>query len=195
MNPQTRKNIRPFVELFAALFLSFILIFGAIYTFSKLFWDYRKDTVKTRAQKSLSWWLSSIVQVVIVATFLIYHVIYSMGYLFTLRIWGFLKYLAHHIAKAIDKLGNVLAGEMIEDIITPIEKTYFGLGEFTISASTGYLVALHKKNINALNPRGIWFSNALNKVFDEEQHCLSAYWNEIAKHPIFGKSDFLINYK
>ncbi len=69
----------------------------------------------------------------------------------------------------VDMLGNVTSGEMFEDIITSKENTLFSNGDYTISAATGKLEIDEQ-----LNAKGIWFTNALSKVFGKN-HSIKAY--------------------
>lgn len=62
-------------------------------------------------------------------------------------------------------------GEIIEDIITYEEDTEFSKKHVTVSASTGKLELEEK-----LNPRGKWFSKALNFVFGQKAHAIDS-WN------------------
>lgn len=77
--------------------------------------------------------------------------------------------IIRQVAIGIDQVGNVIAGELIEDCITKEENTTFSKSGITISASTGKLETEGK-----LNKVGIWFTETLSKVF-EENHSVIAY--------------------
>lgn len=79
------------------------------------------------------------------------------------------SWICERIAVGIDILGNVAAGEFLEDCITSREDTLFSKPGITISASTGEL-----ESRDELNKTGKWFSNMLSKVF-EDNHSLLAY--------------------
>lgn len=186
-----KKETKPFMELLASILLSFILIIGFVYNFVKPLWDYRKLSIKGRFEAYMKWYEDMTIQTVYVVFYLLRKILKSIWYLVTLRIWKSIKHLFHEIARSIDLLGNVFAGELIEDLITPVEKTYYGLGKITISASTGYIVHLAKTDSKAINKTGLWLTRALNKSFNEEHHSLWAWEREIRDNPIFGKDDFL----
>ncbi len=73
-------------------------------------------------------------------------------------------------AMALDYMWNATSGELIEDIVTTEERTLFGKGEVTVSAATGRQQVKRK-----LTPTGEWFSGMLNKVFNEEAHCVDSW--------------------
>ncbi len=186
------KEITPFVELFAALLLSFIIVLGTIHNLIKPFYDYRKRSLLKRLKSVIIWYFDFIIQIILVVSYLIINIGEFLRYVATLRIWKAIKFIVHEIAYSIDMLGNVTAGELIEDLITPVEKTYYGLGELTISAATGYIEHLALNgNPKAMNKLGWWFSRTLNKAFNEPAHCLRSYRESITNHPLYGKKDFL----
>jgi len=78
------------------------------------------------------------------------------------------KYGFMQIAYIVDLLGNVLVGELIEDIVTAEEDTWFGKGGITISAALGKLEFEGK-----LNGRGKFFSKVLGSF--EADHSVRAY--------------------
>lgn len=90
---------------------------------------------------------------------------------FISQIWKTIERLCHYIGVVLDLAGNVIVGDLIEDIITDEEETLFGEGDATISAATGEL-EVNNKTIYKI---GKVFSNVLNKVFREEAHCTDAY--------------------
>jgi len=77
----------------------------------------------------------------------------------------------YRCAFVIDISANVMFGELFEAIMAKQRK--FNLfGEYTtISASIGQLI--HVNNINNI---GIKFSKLLDKIFNEENHCINAYF-------------------
>ena len=79
--------------------------------------------------------------------------------------------ILYHIAVNIDILGNI-NGDLIRDLIIIDQKkpNLFNKQFVTISASIGHLIITN--NINRL---GVWFSDLLDKCFNEKKHCLNAY--------------------
>lgn len=77
--------------------------------------------------------------------------------------------IIEQVAIGIDQVGNVMAGEFIEDCITAEENTTFRESGITISASTGKLESEGK-----LNDVGTWFTKTLSKVFGKD-HSILAY--------------------
>lgn len=76
------------------------------------------------------------------------------------------------LAYAQDLMWNVVAGEFLEDVVTNREKTMFGRGDISVSASTGKEVA-----DNEIAKRGEWFVKWLDRLFKEPGHCINA-WNK-----------------
>ena len=79
--------------------------------------------------------------------------------------------ILYHVAVNIDILGNI-NGDLIRDLIIIDQKkpNLFNKQFVTISASIGHLIITN--NINRL---GVWFSDLLDKCFNEKKHCLNAY--------------------
>jgi len=171
------REIKPTIELFAAIIISAIVIpFGIIWGFIKPFIiiiKNRKDTVDA-ITSFYQYWINTVLQTLYVIAYLfeklteVFRLI-----LIEFKVWKGIKLLQHSIALAIDLYGNVAAGELIEDIVTSEDLTFYGYGKFTISAATGYL------EVNGfLNKRGIWFTNVLSFWF-EENHSINAYNKEM----------------
>lgn len=89
---------------------------------------------------------------------------------FGLSILFVISYLCMRVAVAIDILGNVIAGEFLEDFITSKEDTLFSKPDITISSSTGALEVEGE-----LNKTGTWFSKILSKVLGEDNHAILSY--------------------
>lgn len=89
---------------------------------------------------------------------------------FGLSILLVISYLCMRVAVAIDILGNVIAGEFLEDFITSKEDTLFSKPDITISSSTGALEVEGE-----LNKTGNWFSKILSKVLGEDNHAILSY--------------------
>lgn len=89
---------------------------------------------------------------------------------FGLSILFVISYLCMRVAVAIDILGNVIAGEFLEDFITSKEYTLFSKPDITISSSTGALEVEGE-----LNKTGNWFSKILSKVLGEDNHAILSY--------------------
>ena len=124
-----------------------LLSIGVLYTFSKPFYDYRGNPFTKRLQSVLIW---------------IFRVLYE--------VWVVFKKIFLFIGYVIDLYGNVILGELIEDIVTAKEDTYFGKGNITISAALGDLKLQGK-----LNKRGLWFCDVLSKLDPvHEDHCIAA---------------------
>jgi hypothetical protein len=120
---------------------------GIIYTLSKPFYDYRKRPFKIRLQKVGTW---------------ILQVLYQL--------WAVVKYIFLAIGYIIDLFGNVLLGELIEDLVTAEEDTLFGMGDVTMSAALGDL-----KRKDKLHKRGIALCNILSFLDPiHEDHCIAA---------------------
>jgi len=96
---------------------------------------------------------------------------FTLPFVILLNVWRAVNYLFYHLALTVDLLGNAVAGELIEKIVTNENDTLFGRGDVTISASIGEL-----ESNNKLNKNGIFFSNLLSKVF-EKNHSVLAYDN------------------
>ena len=152
-----KNEIRPILELFAALILSFIVIpLGILHNTAKsIYHSYKLNPFDS----------------------ILYFLIYWMKFIY--QIWNAVKYLSHHLAITIDLFGNATSGEAIEDLITSKEETYFGRGDITISAATGEIEIKGK-----LNKTGQWFTRALNKIFNEKSHSIDAYKREIENKQI-----------
>lgn len=94
-------------------------------------------------------------------------------YAFMNRFWinlyfGWMQFF-HSTALNLDKLGNVILGELIEWIVTEELDTLFGKYENSISQAFGYLIVLQK-----LNKKGIFFANSIDFIFGKD-HCINAY--------------------
>jgi len=188
-----KAETKPFMELLAAILLSFILVLGTIHNVIKPFWDYRRVSFVKRLELTWNWYKDIVMQSVHVLFYVMWHILYGVAMCFKLKPWGGVKHAVHEVARGIDLLGNVLAGEMIEDFITPMEKTYFGLGEITISAAIGYVEHCAESNPAAMNKLGWIITKALNKSFNEEKHSVWSWEREIRDHAIYGHKDFLKN--
>ncbi len=134
----------PFAQLFSAIFLGIILLpIGFI-------WDIGKSIYETRGIKFFKVFGNFIKEILLV-----------------------IAWLAGRSAVAIDKLGNVVAGEFLEDVITSKEDTHFRESGITISSSTGDL-----ERSNNLNKTGIWFSKQLDKFFEPSHAIRSIKFHE-----------------
>jgi len=128
----------------------------------------------------------SFIIAIIISTF-----IFPLGFIFNIfNIWNFKEFLKYYlkltievckvicnffekIAIFLDILGNVIAGRLF--FYSFVKKgfrkdnTYFGVSEWTISASIGHL-----QYYKRLNKFGLWFSNLLTILIDKN-HCINAY--------------------
>jgi hypothetical protein len=120
---------------------------GIVYNLSKPFYDHRKRPFDIRLQRLGEWLLQILYQ-----------------------LWTVIKYIFLAIGTVVDLFGNVLLGELIEDIVTAEENNMFGCGNATISAALGDL-----KRKEKLNKSGIILSNVLSFLDSRhEDHCLAA---------------------
>jgi hypothetical protein len=120
---------------------------GAIYTMSKPFYDYKGKSFKVRMKMFGLWFLKVLYQ-----------------------FWVVIRYIFLQVGYIIDLFGNVLVGELIEDIVTASEDTMFGKGGITISAALGDL-----KKRDKLNKRGLWTCKVLSWIDSKhDDHCGAA---------------------
>ena len=89
--------------------------------------------------------------------------------------WCSVKFYIYQLAITNDYIGNAFGGELVEDCVTTEEKTLYGNGQVTVSASTGQL-----ETNNKLNKFGVKFANLLSKVLGKD-HCKNAYIKELGK--------------
>lgn len=83
---------------------------------------------------------------------------------FFYQVWSFIKTLFYFIAYLIDVLANVFVGEMIEDVITPVEDTMLGRGDnVTISVALGDIERKAKRTPSKMNGVGHWLLRQLNR--------------------------------
>lgn len=151
-----KKEIKPIIEIFAAVVLGAIVIpIGLVHNLIKPF----VDAFKFKRLRLFE------------GGFYIFK--YYLNFIY--QVWCVIKRLLHDIAVSIDIFGNATSGEMLEDLVSPAhEKTYFGDGRYTISAAIGEAEAKNK-----LNKLGKWLSNALNIAFNERLHGIWSYEREI----------------
>ena len=82
----------------------------------------------------------------------------------------------YYFALAIDYLGNVLTGTLIQSMVTTHKETLLGRPLITISAAIGEL-----KINNKLDTKfGVWLAKVLDKVF-EPNHCTNSYDDYLTK--------------
>lgn len=148
-------NGKPVIQLVAACIVTVVLLpLGLLYSLIKPIVDSRSKPPLFILKKFGLYWLNILIQ-----------------------FWRSFKYIAHHTALFLDYTWNVFAGELLEDIITWKENTWFGNGKTTVSASIGQL-----ESKDSLNKTGKWFSSFLNFVFNEKNHALKSYNNQINQH-------------
>lgn len=97
----------------------------------------------------------------------LYIVKYILNVLY--QIWNGIKFILMKLAIFPDLIANATSGELIEDIITTEEHTYFGDGNVTISTAIGHLE--HFDNLNEIGKK---LSIVLSKVLDKD-HCVASY--------------------
>lgn len=148
-------NGKPVIQLIAACIVTVVLLpLGLLYSLIKPIVDSKSKPPLFILKKFGLYWLNILIQ-----------------------FWRSFKYIAYHTALFLDYTWNVFAGELLEDIITWKENTWFGNGKTTVSASIGQL-----ENKDSLNKIGKRFSSFLNFVFNEENHALKSYNNQINQH-------------
>lgn len=141
------KEIKPFITLILA-FALFVLIsgFGILWNIGKPIFHIHKGGFRKIAKNWVFYWFKILYQV-----------------------WVVIKYLINRISFVIDILGNVLAGELLEDTVTVNEKTWFGDGKISVSAAIG-----NEEHRKSLVPFGEKVTKILGKVF-EKNHSMNAY--------------------
>ena len=121
---------------------------GLVHNLIKPFYDSKGGPFSIRIRKFGMWWVNVVYQT-----------------------WRVIRFFLMQIAVSIDIYGNVIAGELIEDLVTAEEDTLFGKGDITISTALGKL-----QKDNKLNNTGIWLVKVLDRLDrDHEHHCLYAY--------------------
>lgn len=88
------------------------------------------------------------------------------------QVWNVIYVLKFSIAICIDFFGNAFCGNLIKHFILVNKNlpNLFGIGSITLSAALGQ--AIFSENIGKT---GVFISNCLDKLFNEENHCLNAY--------------------
>ena len=110
-------NGKPVIQLVAACIVTVVLLpLGLLYSVIKPIVDSKSKPILFIIKKFVKYWLNILAQ-----------------------FWRSFKYIAHHTALFLDYTWNVFAGELLEDIITWKENTWFGNGKTTVSASIGQL--------------------------------------------------------
>jgi hypothetical protein len=143
---------KPVIQLiFASIVTIFLVPLGLAYSLIKPIIDSGSKPILFVIKKFGSYWLNILIQ-----------------------FWRSFKYIAYHTALFLDYTWNVFAGELLEDIITWKENTWFGNGKTTVSASIGQL-----EDKESLNKAGKLFSSFLNFIFNEENHTLKSYKNQL----------------
>lgn len=117
---------------------------GIVYTATKPFYDFRKRPFIVRLRRFAQWMLNILYQC-----------------------WVVIKKLLFYIGLVIDLFGNVLVGELIEDVVTAEEDTLFGKGDATVSQALGDLQKRGK-----LNKAGKIFCSILDAL--DDRHCAKA---------------------
>ena len=87
--------------------------------------------------------------------------------------WECVKYLINKVSVAVDLLGNVTSGELIEKVASRRKETWFGKGDITLSAAFG-----KEQNDFQLSLFGWLISRTLSKIF-EKNHSINAYDKKI----------------
>lgn len=142
-------EIKPIFTLCIAILLFCILLpFGVLWNFFKPFYDGYKGKKKFKA---------------IIGDFFLYWL--KLLYQF----WVTIKFLLNRCSVAIDIFGNVVDGELLEDTVTSEEKTLFGDGRVTVSASIGDLSKRKKLDTKF----GRFVNKTLSVVF-EPNHSINA---------------------
>jgi hypothetical protein len=96
---------------------------------------------------------------------------------FFYQIWNVVKSVFYFAGFIIDLLGNVFSGELIEDIITPMEDTMLGNGVNTVSVAIGDIERKAKKNPSKINERGLWLIKQLNRFESNHSNKAIRLWD------------------
>jgi len=143
-----KKKLTYLAEFIGALILaSFLFIFGFLYNFIRPIVIFKRIGGK-KATKEAFLFVFEFIKELINSIFFILHV----------------------LALLIDKLGNVIVGYLIQDIISSEKNSLFGKANVTVSASTGELTKKGK-----INKAGVLFNKMLDVVFGKN-HSTTAYF-------------------
>lgn len=149
MKFQYKVVAQNFIFLIVAIILGALLLpIGFVYHIGKLVVEFKFKSIFKKLHE------------------FVYHILFVLGY------------IAKHIALGIDILGNVIAGELLEDCVTSKEDTFYGSSDITISAATGKL-----ELDDNLNKFGKFFTKMLSWGF-EPNHSILAYKHFILKKKI-----------
>lgn len=133
-----------------------LLTVGATYTLLKPFYDYRGRPRRERLLRVGKWSLNVLYQ-----------------------IWAIFRYIFLSAGYIIDLFGCVLLGELIEDLVTDVEQTLFGLGDITISAALGDLKRRGAFRTHVIFGKEICIGLILCNILSaldpvHEDHCIAA---------------------
>jgi len=92
---------------------------------------------------------------------------------FFINLYFGIMFFFHSTALNLDKLGNVIIGELIEWVVTTKKNTLFGKYQNSISQAFGFLIFVKR-----LNKKGIYFAKIIDYVFGKD-HCINAYLNTL----------------
>ncbi len=151
------SEISPLLIATTSLILGFLMIpAGTVWTLLKPFYDNKGRPIKQMLKRSAMWFLKVLYQV-----------------------WVVIKYMLFQIGYIVDLYGNVLVGELIEDLVTAEEDTLFGKGDVTISAALGDLKRRDAFSTFVLWGKerclGMWLCDTLNKLDRKHKdHCIAA---------------------
>ena len=151
------SEISPLLIAITSFILGFLMIpVGTFWTLLKPFYDNKHRPFKKMLKRSGMWFLKVLYQ-----------------------IWVVIKYSLVQVGYIVDLYGNVLVGELIEDIVTAEEDTLFGKGDVTISAALGDLKRRDAFSTIKLFGKercpGMWLCNTLSKLDKRhEDHCIAA---------------------
>lgn len=144
-----KKELGAFILLVIAIALSWTLVVGFIYNIAKAIYHSKGYKLGTALIHIAKYWGNVLYQV-----------------------WVVVKKVFYYTAFILDLLGNALLGELIEDLVTHEENTYYGKGDRTISVATGDIELRNKTKPGTMNSIGLWFVGVLNKF--ESNHCSKA---------------------
>jgi len=93
------------------------------------------------------------------------------GYIFY-QVWTVIYVLKFTVALCIDFFGNAFCGHLIKHFVLINKELFnlFGNGSITLSAAIGQAIV-----VDNISKFGLWLSKSLDKLFNEENHCLNAY--------------------
>jgi len=95
-----------------------------------------------------------------------------------------LGFILYQIGVGYDMIGNVMAGELLEDFVSHKSDSHFGEKDITVSASIGELELKTELDPNYKSKKGRFLSKLLNIVFWQKRHCIDSWLYEKGRREI-----------